>query len=121
MITDRRQCPRFNTNNLISYVCLESNGNEVGQGMGKGINVSSSGILIETHNPIKSQDISLMVSCEEDEIIHIKGKVIYCRTEDSVMFRTVIKFLETNERIRFFVKNMITVDRADSESLTLKN
>jgi len=112
MITDRRQCPRFKTNNLISYVCLESNGNEISQGMGKGIDVSSSGILIETHNPIKSQEISLMATCREDEIIYIKGKVIYCRTEDSGMFRTVIKFLETNERIRLFVKNMIKVKSA---------
>jgi len=114
MITDRRQYPRFKTSNLISYVCLDSNGNEISQGMGKGINVSSSGILIETHNPIKSEEISLMVSCREDEIIYIKGKIIYCRTEDSGMFRTVIKFLETNERIRLFVKNMIKVNSAYS-------
>ena len=114
MITDRRQYPRFKTSNLISYVCFDSNGNEISQGMGKGINVSSSGILIETHNPIKSQEISLMVSCREDEIIYIKGKIIYCRTEDSGMFRTVIKFLETNERIRLFVKNMIKVNSAYS-------
>jgi len=114
IITDRRQYPRFKTSNLISYVCLESNGNEISQGMGKGINVSSSGILIETHNPIKTQDISLMVSCREDEIIYIKGKVIYCRTEDSGMFRTVIKFLETNDKIRLFVKNMIKVHSAHS-------
>lgn len=112
MITDKRQYPRFKTNNLISYVCLDSNGNEISQGMGKGIDVSSSGILIETHNPIIPQDISLMVICREDEIIYIKGKVIYCRTEDSGMFRTVIKFLETNERIRLFVKNMTMVNSA---------
>jgi len=121
MITDRRQYPRFKTSNLISYVCLDSNGNEISQGMGKGIDVSSSGILIETHNPIKSQEISLMATCREDEIIYIKGKVIYCRTEDSGMFRTVIKFLETNERIRLFVKNMIKVKSAYSQPLTLKN
>lgn len=107
MITDRRQYPGFKTSNLISYVCLDSSGNEISQGMGKGIDVSSSGILIETHKPIKSQDISLMVIGIEDEVIYIKGNIIYCRAEDSGMFRTVIKFLETNERIRLFVKNMI--------------
>jgi hypothetical protein len=114
MITDRRQYPRFKTSNPISYVCLDSNGNEISQGMGKGIDVTSSGILVETHNLIKSEEISLMVLCREDEIIYIKGKVIYCRAEDSGMFRTVIKFLETNERIRLFVKNMIKVNSAYS-------
>ena len=115
MITERRQHTRFKASNLISYVCSENNGNDISQGVGKGINVSSSGILIETHTPITSQNISLIVSSRGDEIINIKGKVVYCRTEDSGMFRTVIKFLETNEKIRLFVKNMIKGNSAYSE------
>ena len=104
MITDRRQYPRFETTNLISYVCFDSSGNEISQGSGKGINLSLGGILIETHNPIKSQDITLIVISIEDEAIYIKGRTIYCREEDSGKFLTGIQFLETNEKILSFVK-----------------
>jgi len=104
MITDRRQYPRFETTNLISYVCFDSSGNEISQGSGKGINLSLGGILIETHNPIKSQDITLIVISIEDEAIYIKARTIYCREEDSGKFRTGIQFLETNEKILSFVK-----------------
>ena len=103
-MTDRRQYPRFETTNLISYVCFDSSGNEISQGSGKGINVSLGGILIETHNPIKPQDITLIVISIKDEVIYIKGRTIYCREEDSGKFRTGIQFLETNEKIISFVK-----------------
>jgi hypothetical protein len=104
MITDRRQYPRFETTKLISYVCFDSSGKEISQGSGKGINVSLGGILIETHNPINPQDITLIVISIEDEVIYIKGRTIYCREEDSGKFRTGIQFLETNEKIISFVK-----------------
>jgi hypothetical protein len=104
--TDRRKYPRFETTRLISYICLDSNGNEISQGSGKGINVSLGGILIETHNPINPQDITLIVISIEDELFYIKGKTIYCREEDSGKFRTGIQFLETNEKIISFVKKL---------------
>ena len=102
--TDRRKYPRFETTGLISYICFDSSGNEIRQGSGKGINVSLGGILIETHNPINPQDITLIVISIEDELFYIKGKAIYCREEDSGKFRTGIQFLETNEKIISFVK-----------------
>jgi hypothetical protein len=104
MIKYRRQFPRFETTKLVSYVCFDSNGKEISQGSGKGINVSLGGILIETHNPINPQDITLIVISIEDEVIYIKGRTMYCREEDSGKFRTVIKFIETNEKIIAFVK-----------------
>jgi hypothetical protein len=104
MIKDRRQFPRFETTKLVSYVCFDSNGKEINQGSGKGINVSLGGILIETHSPINPQDITLIVISIEDEVIYIKGRIIYCREESSGKFRTGIQFIETNEKIIAFVK-----------------
>jgi hypothetical protein len=40
MTTDRRKYSRVDTNNLISYVCIDDCGNETTQGMGKAINIS---------------------------------------------------------------------------------
>lgn len=101
--TDRRKYPRFETTRLISYICFDSNGNEISQGSGRAINVSLGGILVESHNPITPQDVTLIVINIEDEFIYIKGRIIYCREEDSGKFRTGIQFLETNEKIISFV------------------
>ncbi len=105
--TERRKHPRAKTNNFVSYVCIDDRGNEIDEGMGRAIDISIGGILIETYDPIESQDILLIAIGIKDELIDIKGKVVYCRAEDSGMFRTGIQFLETNEKIRLFVMGLL--------------
>jgi hypothetical protein len=105
--TERRKHPRAKTNNFVSYVCKDDRGNEIDEGMGRAIDISIGGILIETYDPIESQDILLIAIGIKDELIEIKGKVVYCRAEDSGMFRTGIHFLETNEKIRLFVMSLL--------------
>ncbi len=102
-ITDRRKHPRVTTDNLVSYVCTDDSGNEIEDGEGRAINISVGGILIETPNPIRAQDILLTVNDIEDELIDIKSKIVYCSAEDPGMFRTGIQFLETNEKVISFV------------------
>jgi hypothetical protein len=106
-ITEKRKHPRVKTNNLVSYVCVDDSGSEIDQGIGSAIEISLGGTLIETHNSIELRDILLMAVGIKDELIHIRGKVVFCRTEDSGMFRTEIQFLETNEKIRLFVMSLI--------------
>jgi len=107
MIADRRKHSRVNTSNLISYVCIDDRGNETTQGIGRAINISQNGILIETHKPIESKYVLLMVIGIEDELIQVKGNVVYSLPDDSRMFRTGIQFLETKEKILSFVINLV--------------
>lgn len=107
MIKDRRQHSRVNTSNFISYVCIDGCGNETTQGMGKAINISQDGILIETHKVIESEYILLMVVGIGDELIEVKGNIVYSLPDDSRMFRTGIQFLETKEKILSFVINLV--------------
>ena len=125
MVTDRRKHSRVNTTQLISYVCIDGEGNETTQGMGRDIKVSQEGILIETHKPIESEYILLMVIDIEGELIQVKGNIVYCQADDSKMFRTGIQFLETKENILSFaislVKNFskFTTTRKRSEYTTM--
>ena len=108
-IEEKRKHPRVKAENLISYFCLDDRGNEIEEGIGKTINVSLGGILIETNKPIGTEDILLMAIGIDDEITNMKGKVAYCRAEDSGMFRTGIQFLETKENIQLFVTSLIKI------------
>jgi hypothetical protein len=107
MMTNKRKHPRVNTSNLISYVCIDYFGNETTQGMGKAINISQEGIQIETHKPIESKYILLMVIGIEDELIQVEGNIVHCRADDSRMFQTGIQFLETQEKVLPFVISLV--------------
>jgi hypothetical protein len=51
--SDKRKHNRLNTKNL-SYICLDEDQRAVKQGMGRTLNISESGILLETHFPIEA-------------------------------------------------------------------
>jgi len=96
---ERRKHPRFKTNDPISYVCIDNNGNRIKEGKGKAINVSKGGILIETQDSFNWQDILLLGIDLKDKPVSVKGRVVYCNTDDSGMVQTGIEFLETGEII----------------------
>ena len=96
---ERRKHPRFKTNDPISYVCIDNNGNRIREGKGKAINVSKGGILIETQDSFNWQDILLLGIDLKDKSVSVKGRVVYSNTDDSGMIQTGIEFLETGEII----------------------
>jgi c-di-GMP-binding flagellar brake protein YcgR len=104
---ERRKHPRVEINNLISYICIEDSGNKTKEGRVMAINISQGVFLIETHDSFEWQDILQLAIKVEDELISIKGKVIYCNAHDFGKFRTGIQFLETNEKILSFVVNLL--------------
>jgi hypothetical protein len=106
-IAERRKHPRVENLNLLSYVCKDDSGNPIKEGTGKTINISKRGILIETHNAFEWQDILLIGITTEDDLIRVKGKVIYCIAADFGMFRTGIQFLEPDEKILSFVISLL--------------
>jgi c-di-GMP-binding flagellar brake protein YcgR len=94
----KRKHDRIGSLNLLNYVCLDENNEEVNQGMGRTLNVSQGGILLETHIPIdKHYIISLSIGLE-DETVDIKGKVIYNQDGKEGKFESGIEFQGINEK-----------------------
>jgi c-di-GMP-binding flagellar brake protein YcgR len=106
-ITEKRKYQRIKTHNLLSYVCIDDSGNPTEERMGTAIEISQGGLFIETHNPLKPQDVLLITIDIQGELVPIKGRVVHCRTDDSGKFRTGIQFLEFNEKILSFVTSLI--------------
>jgi hypothetical protein len=79
MVKERRSASRYDSNNLISYVCLDNNNHESTQGMGRTLNISENGILLETHVSIDpNASMSLTIALEE-ELMDILGIVAYSK------------------------------------------
>ena len=75
--TDKRKYPRVETRNVVSYVCMDKKGNEIGEGMGETLNISQGGILLKSVAPIESEFVLLMSIDFENNIMEIRGKVAH--------------------------------------------
>ena len=94
MADNKRKHARFDSLNLLSYVCIDSDGKEWNQGMGRTQNISESGLQLETHEPIDIQYVVLLSIGIEDDVVDIKGNVVYCNRGENDKFEAGIEFSE---------------------------
>lgn len=103
---EKRKHARINSLNL-SYVCLDENNEIIKQGMGRTLNVSESGILLETHFPIdKTYIVSLTLGLKED-LIDIKGRPVHSSTNAEGKYEVGIEFLKPAGKTRKALKTFI--------------
>ena len=103
---EKRKHARFDSLNL-SYVCLDENNQIIKQGMGRTLNLSESGILLETHFPIdKTHTVTLTLGLGED-LVDIKGRPVHIRTNTGGKYEVGIEFLESNAKARKALKKFI--------------
>ena len=77
--------------------------------MARALNISQSGILIETAYMITIERISLMSVGARDELVKIKGQVVYSRENGIGMYETGISFEGTEEENVAFAKKLVKV------------
>jgi hypothetical protein len=104
---ERRKQARLESLNLLSYVCFDEQGSAVHQGMGRTINVSTDGILLETHDPIEGgRTIELTIGLKDD-LVDIRGEVVYSHVNQEKGVRTGIKFVHGDDRTLAVLKQFI--------------
>ena len=112
---DKRKHQRVPSLNL-TYICLDENNNIVKQGMGRTLNISESGILLETHFPIESQYLVLMTIALKEDLLEIKGKPIHARSNETGEFEVGIEFLEPDQDSTRLLVNFISKYESQNES-----
>lgn len=94
---EKRHHTRISALNLISYSCIDETDTVVAQGMGRTLNVSEDGILLETHVAVDPKySISLAIGLE-DEVVNITGRIIHSVSGKDEKFEAGIEFVETDE------------------------
>ena len=104
---DRRQYPRVDVYSSISYVCIDKDGSLVDQRMGVALNISQTGVLLETGRQLESSLISLMFVDMEEMLVEISGEIVYSRENDSGMYLNGIRFRGTHEENIRIAKKLI--------------
>ena len=104
---DKRYHSRINSLNLLSYVCIDKTNQIVAQGIGRTLNVSEGGILLETHIQIDSRCKMSLTIGFEDEVADIEGKIVHSKPHESGMHEAGIHFLELDENSSRVLKKYI--------------
>ena len=104
---DRRKYPRVDVYSSISYVCIDIDGKLIDQNMGVALNISQSGILLETGRPIESNIVSLMFVDLEEKLAEIRGEVAYSKQKESGMYFNGIHFKGNHEENIQFAERLV--------------
>ncbi|MCU0591444.1 MAG: PilZ domain-containing protein [Desulfobacterales bacterium] len=110
---EKRKHQRFSSLNL-SYVCLDEDQKAVKQGMGRTLNLSESGILLETHFPISEEHhVILSIGLGED-LVDLRGRPVHVRATGQGSYEIGIEFIDPPETalrsVRLFVQSISSED-----------
>ena len=105
-IHEKRKHARISSLNL-SYICLNKNDEIVKQGMGRTLNVSESGILLESNFPIDLNHKVLLNIGFEEEIIEIKGKPVHSKKNDRGFHEIGIQFQDSNPTVTKTIQKFV--------------
>jgi c-di-GMP-binding flagellar brake protein YcgR len=103
---ERRRHIRIDSLNL-SYVSVDEKGSIVNEGIGRTLNVSESGILLETNFQTSlEQAVSLTIAFEEN-LIDLRGKFIHCQAFGNGLFQTGVEFMDVDDSTKEVLERYI--------------
>ncbi len=89
-----RRYIRMDSLNLLDYVLVNQKGETVTRAMGRTLNISEKGILLETHNHLEPGQILMITIGLEEDLVDLKGQVRHSEPRDDKYFGVGIEFLE---------------------------
>jgi len=106
-MVDRRKHQRVKTQNLISHFSVGETDKFVSEGVGKALNISRGGMLLETPYPIESDQLSLMAVDMEDNVFEINGRLIYSKKSSDRMYLYGVAFVGSDEQVAIFLTKLV--------------
>ena len=104
---ENRRHIRINSQNL-SHITVAEEGVTVYQGMGKTLNVSESGILLETRYQMPLGDELIVSIGFEDDLLELKGHAVFTKATKPGLQETGIEFVDMDSavlpRLQAFIK-----------------
>lgn len=108
MSENNREHERYSALNL-SYLCEDKDGDILYEGMGRTLNVSEGGILLETNFYISpGNNLTLEIALEET-LVSLRGHVIYCNQIEGKKFHTGIELLVPDTDCQAVLRQFIKI------------
>ena len=103
----RRRHKRVKTQNLVSYFSFNKDRKMISHGLGIALDISKSGILLETPESIKSGLVLLTATDKMKIIIEVNGRLIYSKKNPNGTHLCGIEFIGNKERVKDFITRLI--------------
>ena len=103
MTTERRRFIRPESLNLLDYLVVDDEGQQGEYAMGRTLNVSKGGILMETHIPLQVGRQVMITLGLEDNLVDIMGRIVYT-TNNASMYQNGIEFFHVAENDRLIIE-----------------
>ena len=103
---DKRKHARINSLNL-SYVLVDGRFSEEKQTMGRTLNVSESGIRLETHLPVELGTQLMLSIGLEDSVVDISGRVVHASQNDQGAYELGVEFVDVDAGVETTLKAFI--------------
>jgi len=116
-IDGKRKEPRILSTNLISYASLDEHDQAITQGMGRALNVSEGGILMETHVSLNPHYRVILTIAMEDELMEFKGRSAHSTKQADGSFATGVEFLDMDEAKRRYFGQYVILFRGYNNNL----
>jgi hypothetical protein len=102
-----RRHHRVDSANLLAYTCRNQKGEIIEESMGRTLNISESGILLETHTQMDTRNtISLSIGFRQN-VLDISGTIRWSRPNSNGMFQSGIEFFGIDEKALQALKKYI--------------
>ena len=106
---EKRSTRRIGSRNILYYQCRDPEKNVLTQGMGRTLNLSEMGILLETHVYIRPEHVLSLTIGLDDELMDFTGEVTHSREREDGMYETGVNFFEMTEAKREFLKQYLSL------------
>ena len=104
---ERRKYPRVKILYPITYACLDSDGLVTEERMAVAVDISQSGVLLESASIVTSKHVQLISVDLDEKIIENTGKIAYCRRTEKSKYRIGIAFGGTHDTNIDFASRII--------------
>ncbi len=111
---DKRKHFRVNSLNL-SYVFVNGNNDEEKQTIGRTLNVSESGILLETYIPVNLNDKLLLTIGLKEDLVNIEGKVVHIAKDEDEKHEVGVQFTDKDDASTEILKKYIKAFKDQQE------
>ena len=109
-MTNKRRYERVDAIHL-SYICIDEAGNVIHEGMGRTLNVSETGILLETTfatEPGQTLNVTLAIG---EDLLDVNGEVVRAEEKDEVC-HTGVEFRDLSEDDRAKIREFMELFRS---------
>ncbi|MFW6147447.1 MAG: PilZ domain-containing protein [Thermodesulfobacteriota bacterium] len=106
-INDKRKEQRILSTHLIFYISLDEHDQAMMQGMGRTLNVSEGGILLETHVLLNPHYRVILTIALEDELMEFMGRIAHSTKQADGSFATGVQFIDMDDRERRYLRQYV--------------